>query len=98
MTSPVNTSGFAVTPADVVNAATDVLDGITSGRLSAADVQTRAVEEMRRMFGVIGAGASDPLWSVHGDVCRQFLAAGGLSADELAEWLAVQRRREVGGS
>jgi hypothetical protein len=29
----------AVTPADVINAATDVLDGITTGTLSAADVE-----------------------------------------------------------
>ena len=36
-------------------------------------------------------GPGDPLWELHGDICRQYLAMGGESADALAEWAAVQR-------
>lgn len=87
----------AITLADVINAATDVLDGITTGTLSAADVEARAVDACRELFGIVGSGPADPLWQLHGDVCRQYLAAGGVSAAELVEWLAVQRRREAKG-
>lgn len=95
MTSSFTGSGQQVTAADVVNAATDVLDGITSGSLSPAEVERRAVDACRSLFAVVGSDPSDPLWSLHGDITRQYLAAGGLSANELAEWLAVQRRREA---
>ena len=83
------------TAADVVNAASDVLGGIEHGTLSPADVEQRAVDACRDLFGIVGSGTTDALWSLHGDVCRQFLAAGGLTSNEIAEWLAVQRRREA---
>lgn len=87
-----------VTLADVVNAASDTLRDVETGVLSAADVETRAVEQCRTLFGVVGAGPADPLWSLHLDVARQVLGAGGLSANEMAEWLAVQKRREAEAS
>lgn len=88
------TDPATITTADVINAATDVIDGIASGTLKADDVARRAVDACRQLFAIV-AGPTDPLWSLHGDVCRQYLAAGGLSADELAEWAAVQRRHET---
>jgi hypothetical protein len=53
------------------------------------------VAACRELFGIVGSGPEDPLWELHGDVARQYLAAGGASANELAEWTEVQRRREV---
>ena len=37
-------------------------------------------------------GPDDPLWPLQVEVCRAVLAAGGIPADELSEWLAVARR------
>jgi len=48
-----------------------VLDDITAGALSAADVQRRAVDACRELFGILGSGPTDLLWSLHGDACRQ---------------------------
>ena len=87
-----------VTLADVVNAASDTLRDVETGVLSAANVEARAVEQCRTLVGVVGAGPADPLWSLHLDVARQVLGAGGLSANEIAEWLAVQKRREAEAS
>ncbi len=89
------TDTSAVTAADVINAASDTLLHIETGALTPADVERRAVESCKALFGVVGLGPADPLWSLHGDVTRQYLEAGGLSAEEIAEWLAVQRRREA---
>ena len=49
------------------------------------------------LFGVV-AGPTDALWSLHVDIARQVLAKGGVSADELSEWLAVARQRVEGGA
>lgn len=85
-----------VSAADVINAASDALRDIETGALTPAEVERRAVDSCKALFGIV-AGPTDPLWALHGDVCRQYLATGGLSADELAEWAAVQRRRETAG-
>lgn len=85
-----------VTDADVVEAAYGVLGELTEGTLSGATAQQRAAEVCRSTFGVVGTGPDDPLWALHTDVVRQFLGAGGLTATELTEWLAVQRHRETG--
>jgi len=85
-----------VTDADVVEAAYGVLGELTEGTLSGATAQQRAAEVCRATFGVVGTGPDDPLWALHTDVVRQFLGAGGLTAAELTEWLAVQRHRETG--
>lgn len=79
---------------DLANAAADVVEGLEAGTLRPADTERRAVAAMREQFGIVGSGPADPLWSLHGDVARQYLAAGGLTAAELGEWLSVQRRRE----
>jgi hypothetical protein len=87
----------AVTAADVINAASDTLRDIETGALTPAEVERRATDACRELFGLVGSGPGDPLWELHRDITRQYLAAGGVSANELAEWLAVQRRREAEG-
>lgn len=84
----------AVTAEDAVTAASAMIGDLTAGTLAPADIQRRAVATARSLFGVVGSGPADPLWQLHGDVARQYLAAGGVSAAEQAEWLAVQRARE----
>ncbi|TWS20202.1 hypothetical protein FK529_08790 [Tsukamurella asaccharolytica] len=83
--------------ADVVNAAFDVQAEMTAGTLSAATLERELLETMRSQFGTVGAGPGDPLWSLHLDVARQFIAAGGLTSGELREWLSVRLRAENGG-
>jgi hypothetical protein len=78
----------------VVNVASDVLRDVELGVLKAADVQGRAVSVVREMVGQVN-GPGYALWSLHLDICRQVLGAGGLSANELREWVAVQARREA---
>lgn len=68
---------------------------VSEGRLTAATMADRAAQRIRELFGECD-GPTDPLWPVHVDLCRQVLGHGGLSAAELTEWLAVQRRRETG--
>lgn len=68
---------------------------VSEGRLTAATLADRAAARIREVFGRCD-GPTDPLWSVHADLARQVLGHGGLSAAELTEWLAVQRRRETG--
>jgi hypothetical protein len=55
--TPTRTAGQPqVTTADVINAATDVLDGLTSGTLSTWAVERRAIDACRDLFGVVGSG------------------------------------------
>ena len=77
----------------VITAAMDLAKDIAEGRRTAASVEADAVEACRELFAVVH-GPEDPLWSLHIDVTRQALHAGALTADELAEWLAVARTRE----
>lgn len=87
-----------LTEADAVRSAYRVLGEIDAGTLTGADVANRAIEVCKSTVGVVGSGPADPLWPLHADIARQFLAAGGLSAAELVEWAAVQKRRESGGN
>jgi hypothetical protein len=66
---------------------------VSEGRLTAATMAERAVQRCREVFGQCD-GPTDPLWPAHVDLCRAVLGHGGLSASELAQWLAVARSRE----
>ncbi len=79
--------------ADTIKAAMSVARDLAEGRLTAAELDAAAAAECRELFGTV-AGPVDALWPVHLDVVRQVLALGGVSADELSEWLAVARQRE----
>lgn len=76
----------------VIDAAMDIAKDVAEGRIAPTDLESAAVEQCRELFATV-YGPADPLWSVHVDVARQVLAFGGLGADELAEWVAVQRTR-----
>lgn len=76
-----------------VKAAMGVAGDIAERRLDPAALGARVAQEARVAFGRV-VGPEDPLWELHGEISRSFLAAGGIPADELAEWLAVARARE----
>ncbi|OBB21106.1 hypothetical protein A5761_03075 [Mycolicibacterium setense] len=77
---------------DAIKAAASVARDVAEGRLSPSDLEAQAVSELRELFGSV-VGEGDPLWELHADVARQAVGLGALSADELAEWAAVMRRR-----
>lgn len=86
----------ATTDADMVRSAYDLLDEIDKGTMTAANLEAELVETMRAEFGTVGE-PGDPLFELHRDVARQFLAVGGLTSGELREWLSVRLRAENGG-
>lgn len=77
-----------------IKAAMSIANDVAAGNLDPAALEQQAVAECRRLFGYV-AGPDDPLWELHVEVARQVLAVGGgIPADELAEWVAVERLRE----
>lgn len=80
------------TTADVIKAAASVGRDVAEGRLEPAALDEAVADECKALFGTV-VGEGDSLWPLHTDVARQVLAVGGLSADELSEWLAVARSR-----
>lgn len=85
-----------MTKRDAVAAAMSVAEDITSGALDPGQLESEVVAACRELLAVV-VGEGDPLWPLQVEICRGVLAAGGaIGADELAEWLAVQRRRETG--
>lgn len=77
-----------------VKAAMSIATDVTEGRLDPDVLDAQALDECRALFGRV-AGPDDPLWSLHVDVARQVLmVGGGIPADELAEWAAVEKRAE----
>ncbi|WP_067844777.1 hypothetical protein [Mycolicibacterium wolinskyi] len=77
---------------DAIKAAASVARDVAEGRLSPADLEAQAVSELRQLFGEV-VGPESPAWALQCDVARQAVSLGALSADELAEWAAVLRRR-----
>lgn len=82
-----------ITTQDAIKAATSVARDIAEGRLAPEHLEAQAVTELRDLFGTV-AGEDDPLWPLQLQVASGVLAAGGIPTEELAEWLAVQRRRD----
>lgn len=80
------------TPEDIIRAAASVGRDAAEGRLSPGQLEAQAAAELRALFGTV-VGDGDPAWPVQLDVARGVLAAGGIPADELSEWLAVARHR-----
>ncbi|WHU48668.1 flagellar hook-length control protein [Gordonia sp. L191] len=78
----------------VITAAMDLAADVAENRLDPAELTAQLNAEARTLFGAV-VGPHDPLWPLQLDVTRQMLAAGGVPADELSEWLAVARRREA---
>ncbi|MCV7377947.1 hypothetical protein BST11_21050 [Mycobacterium alsense] len=82
----------AITKRDVIDAAMSVAEDVAESRLDPTQLNQAVADECKASFGSV-VGEDDPLWPLHIDVARQVLAVGGLSADELSEWLAVARLR-----
>jgi hypothetical protein len=82
----------AITKRDAIDAAMSVAEDVAEGRVDPAALDQAAADECRELFGTV-ADPDDPIWPLQVDVARQVLAADGLSADELSEWLAVARSR-----
>lgn len=80
------------TTEDVINSAFDLAAAVTDGRIRPADIETEVIAKCRELVGVV-MGPDDPMWALQIDITRQVLHAGGLSVDEVAEWLAVMRTR-----
>lgn len=80
------------TPEDIIRAAASVGRDAAEGRLTPAQLEAQARAEVLAIAGEI-VGPGDPLWEVQCDIARGVLAAGGVPADELSEWLAVARHR-----
>ncbi|MGW0037493.1 flagellar hook-length control protein [Gordonia sp. NPDC003376] len=78
-----------------IKATMAVARDIADAKLDPADLTAEFVADARSLFGAV-VGPDDPLWPVQLDVARQVLGLGGVSADELAEWLTVARRRATG--
>lgn len=83
---------MTMTTSDIIKAAASVGRDVAEGRLDPAVLDQAAADECKALFGTV-AGPEDPLWPLHVDVCRQALAAGALTADEISEHLAVARHR-----
>ncbi|OBG00700.1 hypothetical protein A5773_04220 [Mycobacterium sp. 852014-52450_SCH5900713] len=82
----------ALTKRDVIDAAMSVAEDVAESRLDPTQLNQAVADECKALFGTV-VGDDDPLWPLHIDVARQVLAVGGLSADELSEWLAVASSR-----
>lgn len=81
-----------MTTEDAIKAAASVARDIADGKLSPAQLEHHAVTELRELAGGV-VGPDDSIWPLQVEIARGVLAAGGIPADELAEWLAVARQR-----
>nr|WP_234708499.1 flagellar hook-length control protein [Mycobacteroides abscessus] len=84
---------MTTTKRDAIEAAMSIADVVASGKLDPASLEQQMLTELRDLVGTV-VGQDDPLWDLQLQVASGVLAAGGVPTDELAEWLAVQRRRE----
>ncbi len=80
------------TSQEVITAAMGVARDAAEGRLDPAELEAAAVQECRQLFAAV-TGPDSPMWELQLEVARGVLAASGLPADELQEWLAVARQQ-----
>lgn len=83
---------MTVTPEQLMDAAMDIAAASVDGRIRPADIEAEVLAKCREYMGVVH-GPDDQAWTLQIDICRQVLHAGGLTVDEVAEWLAVMRTR-----
>lgn len=84
---------MTMTKRDAIVASMSVAEDIDAGRLDPATLKRQVVAELSDLVGTV-VGPDDPIWELQVQVARGVLAAGGIPADEQAEWLAVSRRRD----
>lgn len=83
---------MTVTTEDAIKAAASVARDLADGRIAPTDLEHHAVAELRQLAGEV-VGPGDPVWPLQVQIAHGVLAAGGIDADELSEWLAVARQR-----
>jgi hypothetical protein len=93
----VNTPTRPVPDLAAAEAVAVLMREVSEGRLTAATMADAATQRCREVFGQCD-GPTDPLWSVHVDICRAVLGFGGMAASELVQWLSVARSRENPGA
>lgn len=84
---------MTATKHDVIKAAMDIATDAAEGRLIPTELDNALAVACNELVGTV-VGPDDPLFGLQTQIARQIIAAGGVPTDELAEWLAVQRRRE----
>lgn len=83
---------MTITTEDAIKAAASVARDLADGRIAPTDLEHHAVSELRQLAGEV-VGPGDPVWPLQVQIAHGVLAAGGIDADELSEWLAVARHR-----
>lgn len=81
-----------MTKRDAIVSALAVAEDIDAGRIDPAALDAELADRCRSLVGTV-VGGGDPLWPLQVDIARQVLGLGGVPTAELAEWLAVARRR-----
>lgn len=79
-----------ITKRDAIEQAMNLADDVAQNRLSPAELEATAVAELSALMLIEPEPGSD-LAALRVEVARAVLAAGGIPADELQEWLAVAR-------
>lgn len=82
-----------ITSEDVIKAASSVARDIADGKLAPDALERQAIQELSALLLIEPEPGSD-LEALQAESARRVLARSGIPTDELAEWLAVQRRRE----
>lgn len=82
----------SMTKRDAIESAMGLATDVAEGRLDPADLEAQAVAELQQLVGTV-VGPGDLAWDLQVQIARGVLAAGGIPADELSEWLAVERHR-----
>jgi hypothetical protein len=77
---------------DAVESAMSIAADVTAGTLDPANLESEVIAAARDLVGTV-VGEGDPLWPLQLQIARGVLAAGGLSGDEVSEWLSVARHR-----
>jgi hypothetical protein len=76
-----------------VDAALGLAEDIAAGQLDPARLDAELAAACRSLVGVV-VGPGDPLFGLQIDIARQTIACGGLTTDELREWIAVLDQRQ----
>lgn len=80
---------------DAALAAVEVAKNIAEGSIKTADLEGFVTEKCRELVGRV-VGPDDPLWSLQVYICKRVLeVGGGVSLDELREWVSVYEHSET---
>lgn len=79
---------------DAIEAAMGVANDVAEGRLTPDQLDAELRAYVAAEFGVAIGPQDAVYWPLQVDLCRQVIALGGLSVDELLEWVAVRRQAQ----